>query len=173
MAVSCKFLFYVKFISCLYMFRTHVLIISRSKLHYTASGIITRIGGRLVHKTATYTCDDTRDCVMQFWPTDDEHMCSKHVEASNKLVVNQKILCIKLVNYWDAGSAKRQNMFHACNLIPWQPILLEVTTTNNFKNEERSSDHEERMVQKLAADPSSSDGGRRRLCVTRIIWILV
>ena len=29
------------FISCLYMFRALVLIIRRSKLHYTASGIIT------------------------------------------------------------------------------------------------------------------------------------
>jgi len=34
-------LFYNKFISCLYMFRAHVLIIRRSKLHYTASDIIT------------------------------------------------------------------------------------------------------------------------------------
>jgi len=33
--------FYNKFISCLYMFRAHVLIIRRSKLHYTASVIIT------------------------------------------------------------------------------------------------------------------------------------
>jgi len=38
---------------------------------------------------------------MQFWPPDDEHMCSKHVEAWNKLIVKHKILCIKLVNYWD------------------------------------------------------------------------
>jgi len=38
------FLFYNKFISCLYMFRAHVLIIKRSKLHYTASGIIRPIG---------------------------------------------------------------------------------------------------------------------------------
>jgi len=44
-----KILFYNKFISCLYMFRAHVLIIRRSKLYYTASGIITPIGGRLVH----------------------------------------------------------------------------------------------------------------------------
>jgi len=29
----------------------------------------------------TYRCDDTRGCVMQFVPPDDEHMCSKHVEA--------------------------------------------------------------------------------------------
>ena len=34
-----------------------------------------------VHETATYRCDDTTGCVMQFWPPDDEHMCSKHVEA--------------------------------------------------------------------------------------------
>jgi len=51
-------------------FEHNVLIIRRSKLHYTASGIITPIGGRLVHttvhQTATYTRDDTRGCVMQF-----------------------------------------------------------------------------------------------------------
>ena len=44
-----------------------------------------------VHQTATYMCDDTRDCVMQFWPPDDEQMCSKHVEAWNKLIVKQKL----------------------------------------------------------------------------------
>jgi len=44
-----KICFTISFISCLYMFRAHVLIIRRSKLHYTASGIITPIGGRLVH----------------------------------------------------------------------------------------------------------------------------
>ena len=35
----------------------------------------------------TYRCDDTRDCIVQFWPPDDEYMCSKHVEASNKLII--------------------------------------------------------------------------------------
>ena len=44
------------------MFRAHVLIIRRSKLHYTASAIIKPIG------------DDD----------DDGHMCSKHVEERNK-----------------------------------------------------------------------------------------
>ena len=34
-------LFYNKFISCLYSFEQHVLIVRRSKLYYTASGIIT------------------------------------------------------------------------------------------------------------------------------------
>ena len=44
-----------------------------------------------VHQTATYRFDDTRGCVMQFWPPDDGHMCSKHVEAWNKLIVKQKL----------------------------------------------------------------------------------
>jgi hypothetical protein len=43
-----------------------------------------------VHETATYRCDDTRGCIIQFWPPDDEHMCSKHVEAWNELIVKQK-----------------------------------------------------------------------------------
>ena len=73
------------------MFRAHVLIVRRAKLYYTVSGIITHIGGsraqiergisQSVHGTATYNCDDTRDCIIQFCPPDDEHMCSKHVEA--------------------------------------------------------------------------------------------
>ena len=46
--------------------------------------VFNQLDGRLVHVTATYRCDDTRGCVMQFWPPDDEHMCSKHVEAWNK-----------------------------------------------------------------------------------------
>jgi len=52
------------------MFRAHVFIISRSKLH------------------------DTRGCVMQFWPPDDEHMCSKHAGAFNKLTVKQKFCAL-------------------------------------------------------------------------------
>ena len=79
-----KICFTLSFISCLYIFRAHVLIIRRSKLYYTASGIITCKGGRIVHETATCTFNDTRGCVMQFWPPDDEHMCSKNVEAWNK-----------------------------------------------------------------------------------------
>ena len=31
----------------------------------------------------------TYRCIMQFWTPDDEHMCSKHVEAWNKLIVKQ------------------------------------------------------------------------------------
>jgi len=46
-------IFYSKFITCLYMFRAfehYVLIIMRSKLYYTASGIIKPVGGRLLHR---------------------------------------------------------------------------------------------------------------------------
>ena len=30
---------------------------------------------------------DTRGCIVQFWPPDDENVCSKHVEAWNKLII--------------------------------------------------------------------------------------
>ena len=115
-----KICFTISFISCLYMFRAHVLIIRRSKLHYTASG-------RLVHQTDTYRCNDTRGCVMQFWPPDDEHMCSKHVEAWNKLIVKQ-ILCIKLVNYWDKYTEMQhgQQNVKICNWVVtrWQWLFF-------------------------------------------------
>jgi len=59
-------LFYNKFISCFYKFRAHVLIIRRSKLHYTVFGIILLRGvlSHPVHQTATYKCDDIRGRVM-------------------------------------------------------------------------------------------------------------
>ena len=57
-------------------FEHHVLTVRRSNLYYATSGIITLIGGRPMHKlredsqpvhgTATYKCDDTRGCVIQF-----------------------------------------------------------------------------------------------------------
>ena len=43
-------LFYNRVISCLYMFRAHVPIVRRSKLYYTASDIITPIGGLPVQR---------------------------------------------------------------------------------------------------------------------------
>ena len=58
-----------------------MLIVKWAKLYYTVSGIITPIGGRHMHGTATNRCDDTKDCIIQFWSPDDEHLCSKHVEA--------------------------------------------------------------------------------------------
>ena len=94
-------MFYNKFISCLYMFRAHVLIIRRSNCvtqplvssHSVGCRPVQRLREDLsqpVQGTATYRYDDTRGCVIQFWPPDDEHMCSKHVEAWNKLIVKQR-----------------------------------------------------------------------------------
>jgi len=61
-----KMLFYNKFIKRLYMFRALCDHHQEVKIVYITSGIITPVGGRLVHETATYSCDDTRGCVMQF-----------------------------------------------------------------------------------------------------------
>jgi len=75
-------------------------------LYYTASGIITPIGA--LHSLwyhHTYRCDDTRGCVIQFWPPDDEHMCSKHVEAWNKLIVKQKFC----TSSWLITEIKKRN----------------------------------------------------------------
>ena len=57
------------------MFRAHVLIIRRSKLYYTASGIITPIDGHPGQEVKialhslwylhTYRCEDTRGCIIQ------------------------------------------------------------------------------------------------------------
>ena len=40
------------------MFRAHVLIVRKAKLYYTASGIITPVGGRPVHRLReeSFTC---------------------------------------------------------------------------------------------------------------------
>ena len=42
-----------------------------------------------LHSLLYHHTYDTRGCVMQFWPHEDEHMCSKHVKAWNKLIVKQ------------------------------------------------------------------------------------
>jgi len=53
-------------------------------------GVSCTVLSQPMHETTTYKCDDTRCCVMQFWLPDDEHICSKHVAAWNKLIVKQK-----------------------------------------------------------------------------------
>jgi len=45
-----KFLFYNKFIICFYMFRALCAHHQEVKLYYTASGIITPVGGRPVRR---------------------------------------------------------------------------------------------------------------------------
>jgi len=71
-----KICFTISFISCLYMFRAHVLIIKNSKLHYTASGIITlkQVSGLklLKHNSLSNRAPDG-------------HLYSKHVLATAEL----------------------------------------------------------------------------------------
>jgi len=92
----------------------------------------------LVYETATYRCDDTRICVIQFWPPDDEHMCSKHVEAWNKLIVKQKYfasswLITETTNSTCFGRCFRPSSgaYH-CNYSFWYcpPTLLLVGNTS-------------------------------------------
>jgi hypothetical protein len=65
----------------LHVSSTIVLIIRRSKMYYTASDIITLCrwpSGAPVNGTATYRCDDTRCCIIQFLPRDDEHNSARN-----------------------------------------------------------------------------------------------
>jgi len=64
---------------------------------------------------ATYRCDDTRGCIIQFWPPGDEHRVLETCRGMKETCFKTKILCTKLVNYWDkiywdARSAKHQNL---------------------------------------------------------------
>ena len=54
-----------------------------------------------VHERATYRYDDTRGCVIQFWPPDDEYIVLEKCRGMKQTYCKTKILCIKLVNYWD------------------------------------------------------------------------
>ena len=78
-------LFFKKFISCLYMFwalcahRQEVKIVLYSFwYHHTcrwpSRAQVERGLSQPVHGMATYRCDDTRGCIIQFRPPDDEHM---------------------------------------------------------------------------------------------------
>jgi len=80
-------LFYNKFISCLSMFRAPCAHRQEAKIvlysiwyhhiyRWPSRAQVERrlVGMQPVHRKATYRCDDTRCCIIQFWPPDDEHM---------------------------------------------------------------------------------------------------
>jgi len=66
-----KVFFYNSLLYACTCFEHYVLIIRGSELFYTASGMITPVGGHPVHTlrgdsvhgTAIYRCDDTRCCI--------------------------------------------------------------------------------------------------------------
>jgi len=116
-----KICFTGSFISCLYMFWAHMLIIRRWKLHYTASGIITPIGGGLMHVLR-------EDCLFYrkfyFMPLHVSSTCAHHQEV--KIALHslwyhhtyrwpsrarvKQILCMKLVKHWDKLGMTFQNL---------------------------------------------------------------
>ena len=123
--------FYNEFISCLYMFWApfahcqEVKIVLYSIWHHhtyrwpSRAQVERGVLSRPVPQTATYRCDDTRCCIIQFWPPDDKHMCSKHVEAWNKLIIKfsaSSWLILRQI-YWDARSAKYQNLWQKFSFI--------------------------------------------------------
>jgi len=68
--------------------------------------------------THLFQCDDTRGCVMQFWPPDDEYMCSKHVEAWNKLTVKQKFCA------WSWSVTEINNYSCVYNTLPSKTLRM-------------------------------------------------
>ena len=72
----------------------------------------------------TYRSDYTRGCIMQFWPPDDEHRCSKHVEAWNKLIVKQKFCAsswliteINILRCTFSKTSKFRNVMLSCRFL--------------------------------------------------------
>ena len=81
----------------------------------------------------TYRCDDTRGCLMQFWPPDDEHICSKHVEARNELIVKQN-LC---ASSWLITEVNRYQVFSTlhtkfCILVHYFYTVTNILTYSHF-----------------------------------------
>ena len=79
----------------LHVLSTIVLIIRRSKLYYTASGIITPACGRPMHRCTGWppTCVTIPDAVKyNFDLLIMITQCSKHVEAYNKLIIKQEFV---------------------------------------------------------------------------------
>ena len=73
--------FIIRFIRRLYMFRAlcahhhevKIVLCSiwyRHNCRWPSDAVLSQP----VHRTVTYRCDDTRCCIMQFWPPDDEHI---------------------------------------------------------------------------------------------------
>jgi len=83
-----KFLFYNKFIICLYIFRAlyahhqevKIVLYSiwyRHSCRWPSGAHVGRGLSQPVHGMATYRCDDTRCCIIKFRPPDDEHILLK------------------------------------------------------------------------------------------------
>ena len=68
------------------------------------SGIITSshpVGGRPVHRTATYKVWRYQMLYNAIWPHDDKHNSARNMYRHIINLLQKKNLCSKLVNYWD------------------------------------------------------------------------
>jgi len=63
-----KFFFYNKFVIFLYMFRAQLCSSSGGQI------VSHTIWYRHTEITHLFQCDDTRCCIIKFWPPDDEHI---------------------------------------------------------------------------------------------------
>jgi len=78
-------------------------------------------------------CDDTRDCVIQFCPPDDEHMCSKHVDAWNKLIIKFNASSwLILINKWFIKVIKHEilaiRVTVQCNITTKNLVIYDIGT---------------------------------------------
>ena len=112
----------------------------------------------------TYRCDDTRDCIIEFCPPDDEHMCSKHVEAWNKLIKfsasSWLILINKYIEMHGQQNIKISGSRHWL-LIQWYPICNALKYIDNYM-------HHPINTRGFVCSPHSSSGGSQK---TQIISI--
>jgi hypothetical protein len=95
-------LFYNKFISCLNMFRAPCahrqeveIVLYNLWYHHTYRWPAAAQGERglrhPVHRTATYRCDDTRGCIIQFRPPDDKQMVLETCRGMKKTYCKTKL----------------------------------------------------------------------------------
>ena len=94
-----------------------MLIIRRTKLYHTASGIIIlrrRPSDAPLHRTdacRVWWCQMLCDKILTSWWW--VQLCSKHVEMYNKLIIKQELVhyVVQLLRlYWDARSTKPQKI---------------------------------------------------------------
>jgi len=107
------------------MFRAHVLIIRRSKLHYTASGNITPVGGRLVHvKNHIVILDYKKRTPRVLYSANysvQKSLCSFAVTESN-----EKSMSIASKKFFDWSHARLDRLSDSSandSFFTWRPVM--------------------------------------------------
>ena len=104
-----------------------------------------------------FQCDDTRGCIVLFWPPDDEHVCAKNVEAWNKLITKfsasswlilrlKKRFVLSCVDYAHANHLSFRwpyIVINSCNKTNWLHWFLKFIFWNKILH---VSDSSEKLV---------------------------